>query len=103
MTVLLTITVVGFLGYCMRAVFIVSLAKHAFPPLALRVLEYVAPAVMGALVMTMLTGPEGTLVIGVPEVAGLVVAAGVVVRTRNVGIGLISAMTVFWILRSVIS
>ena len=59
MTVLLTIAVVGFLGYCMRAVFIVSLAKHAFPPLALRVLEYVAPAVMGALVMTMLTGARG--------------------------------------------
>jgi branched-subunit amino acid transport protein len=58
---------------------------------------------MGALVMTMLTGAEGTLVIGVPEVAGLVVAAGVVVRTRNVGIGLISAMAVFWILGSVIS
>jgi branched-subunit amino acid transport protein len=51
----------------------------------------------------MLTGAEGTLVIGVPEVAGLLVAAGVVARTRNVGIGLISAMAVFWILRSVIS
>ena len=75
MTVLLTICCVGLLGYGMRAIFIVSLAKLSFPPLALRLLEYVAPAVMGALVMTMLTGPEGALVVGIPELAGLVLAA----------------------------
>jgi branched-subunit amino acid transport protein len=103
MTVLLTICCVGLLGYSMRAIFIVSLAKLSFPPLALRLLEYVAPAVMGALVMTMLTGPEGALVAGIPELAGLVLAAVVVARTRNVLAGLLAAMGIFWLLRHFLS
>ena len=103
MTVLLTIFCVGLVGYGMRAIFIVSLAKHSFPPLALRLLEYVAPAVMGALVMTMLTGPEGALVVGMPELSGLILAAVVVARTRNVLAGLLAAMGIFWLLRYLIS
>ena len=102
MTALLTIFCVGLVGYAMRAIFIVSLAKHSFPPLALRLLEYVAPAVMGALVMTMLTGPEGALVVGIPELAGLILAAVVVARTRNVLAGLLAAMGIFWLLRYLI-
>ena len=103
MTVLLTICCVGLLGYSMRAIFIVSLAKLSFPPLALRLLEYVAPAVMGALVMTMLTGPEGALAVGIPELAGLILAAVVVARTRNVLAGLLAAMGIFWLLRHFLS
>ena len=59
--------------------------------------------VMGALVMTMLTGPEGALVVGMPELSGLILAAVVVARTRNVLAGLLAAMGIFWLLRYLIS
>jgi len=59
MTILLTILIMGLGSYAMRAVFILLLSNHSFPPWALKALEYVGPAVMAALVMTMLLSPEG--------------------------------------------
>ena len=55
------IILTGIGSYAMRAFFIFALARYAFPPLLLRALEYVAPTVMAALVISMLTTPEGEL------------------------------------------
>ena len=56
--ILLTLVLMGVGSYAMRAVFILLLADRTFPPWALQALEYVAPSVMGALVVTMLLSPE---------------------------------------------
>ena len=64
----LAIVLTGIGSYAMRAFFIFALARYAFPPLMLRALEYVAPTVMAALVISMLTTPEGELAAGLPEV-----------------------------------
>ncbi len=103
MSVLLAIVVVGIGTYAMRAVFIVALAQRSFPVLALRTLEYVAPAVMGALIVSMLTTSEGAVDVGIPEIAGLASAALVAARTRNQIYALLSAMTVFWSLSAFLS
>ncbi|MFT6771004.1 MAG: branched-subunit amino acid transport protein, partial [Congregibacter sp.] len=55
MSEFLAIVLAGLGTYLSRAIFIVVLADRSFPPLALRALEYVAPAVMGALIVSMLT------------------------------------------------
>ncbi len=98
MNVALAILITGLGTYAMRAVFIVALAKRKFPPLAMRALEYVAPAVMGALVMSMLITSDGQLVLGVAELGGLAAAALVAAKTRNHIYALIVAMSVYWLL-----
>lgn len=96
MTTFLAILITGVGTYLSRAVFILALAQRRFPPLALRALEYVAPAVMGALIVTMLTTPQGEVMIGVPEIAGLASAALVAQRTRNHVLSLVAALASFW-------
>ncbi|MFT6771952.1 MAG: branched-subunit amino acid transport protein, partial [Congregibacter sp.] len=88
--------------YLSRAIFIVVLADRSFPPLALRALEYVAPAVMGALIVSMLTTAEGEVVIGAPEVTGLTCAALVAWKTRNHIYTLLTGMTVFWCVAAIV-
>ncbi len=94
--ILLTIFLMGLGSYAMRAIFILALSGKTFPPLALRALEYVAPAVMAALVMTMLVSPGGDPVPALREVAGLGTAAVVALLTRNHIYVLITAMGVYW-------
>ena len=55
----LAIILTGMGSYMMRAFFIFALSRYTFPPLLLRALEYVAPTVMAALVISMLTTPQG--------------------------------------------
>ena len=97
MSVALAIIVTGIGIYASRAVFILAFAQRRFPPLALRALEYVAPAVMGALVVTMLITPEGEIMIGTPEVVGLACAAFVIRVTRSHVYALVAALCSFWL------
>ena len=97
MTVFIAILITGAGTYLMRGGFIFLLAERQFPPLALRTLTYVAPAVMGALAMSMLTTPEGSIQIGVPEFAGLAVAAILAAKTRNHSVTLAGGLLVFWL------
>lgn len=99
MTGLATIAAIVLTGvgtYLSRAIFILLLSERRFPPMALRALEYVAPAVMGALVVSMLTTADGTVMIGAPELAGLFCAALVAWKTRNHIYTLLTAMLTFW-------
>lgn len=97
MMVLFAILMTGVGTYALRAVFVVTLSKQTFPPLAIRALEYVAPAVMGALVVSMLINSEGTAEFGLAELGGLLVAALVAARTRNHIYALAGAMSVLWL------
>jgi len=103
MTIFLAALAAGIGTYAMRAIFIVALSRVTFPPLALRVLEYVAPAVMGALVISMLTDSSGQISLGAPELGGLACAAVVAAKTRNHIYALLVAMTVFWVLGALAS
>lgn len=96
MNIAIAIILTGLGTYACRALFVVALANQRFPPLALRALEYVAPAVMGALIVSMLSSPEGDVLIGEAELAGLISAALVAWKTRNHIYTLIAAMAVFW-------
>ncbi len=97
MSAAIAILITGIGTYLSRAVFILALAQRRFPPLALRALEYVAPSVMGALIVTMLTSPRGDVLIGAPELIGLVVAAITARTTRNHVLTLFLAMGAFWL------
>ncbi len=97
MNVFFAIFITGVGTYLMRGSFIFLLAERQFPPLAVRTLTYVAPAVMGALVMSMLTTPEGSIQIGIPEFAGLAAAAILAGMTRNHIVTLTGGLSIFWL------
>lgn len=101
MTTFLAILVTGLGTYLSRAVFILSLANRRIPPLVRAALEYVAPAVLGALVVTMLITPAGKVALGYAEVLALVTAGAVALRTRNHILTLVAGMAVFWIVRTI--
>ena len=96
------IILTGIGSYAMRAFFIFALARYAFPPLLLRALEYVAPTVMAALVISMLTTPDGELAAGPPEIVGLVCAALAARTTDNHIFALIAGMGTFWLIGAII-
>jgi branched-subunit amino acid transport protein len=95
----LAILLTGLGTYGSRAVFIIALANRHIPGQVRLAMEYVGPAVMAALVATMLVSPQGTIVIGIAEVAALAVAAALTRITRNHLLTLLGAMAVFWVLR----
>ena len=94
----LAIILTGIGSYAMRAFFIFTLARYRFPPLLLKSLEYVAPTVMAALVISMLTTPEGQLAAGLPEIVGLCCAAITTRLTGNHILSLMAGMVSFWLL-----
>jgi branched-subunit amino acid transport protein len=102
MTAFLAVMLAGLGSYLLRGVFILALSERQFPPLVLRTLEYVSPAVMGALIVSMLTHSDGTVTLGAPELAGLSVAALLVYHTRNHVYSLLGAMAVYWLLAALV-
>jgi branched-subunit amino acid transport protein len=98
MSVIVAMVLAGIGTYAMRAVFILAMAKRRFPPLALRALEHVAPAVLGSLVVSMLMSSASALSFGLAEAAGLLTAVIVAWRTRNHVYTLVAAMGVLWML-----
>ena len=96
MTTLLAILLTGAGTYFSRSVFILALANRRIPPTVRRSLEHVGPAVLGALVITMLTTPSGEVALGYAELAALLAAAIVALGTRNHIYTLLVGMGVFW-------
>jgi branched-subunit amino acid transport protein len=101
MTTFLAIMFTGVGTYLSRSIFILSLANRRIPPMVRAALEYVAPAVLGALVITMLITPEGKVALGYAEVPALVIAGVVALRTRNHILTVVAGMAVFWIVRTI--
>lgn len=102
MTALFAIVVVGIGTYLSRSVFILALANRRIPDAVLVPLQFVAPAVLSALVVTLLIDDDGSVAIGVPELAAFAVGAAVAWGTRNHLYTLASGMAVFWILRALV-
>jgi branched-subunit amino acid transport protein len=92
--------VVGFGTYAFRAVFIVALANRRIPKTILVALKYVGPAVLGALIVALLTDAEGNVQIRVPEVSAFVAGGFVAHRTRSHIWTLVAGMAVYWVVRA---
>ncbi len=102
-TALTLVMVVGAITYAMRAGLILALADREIPAIVTRALRNVAPAVLSALVISLIANPAAAnLGISVPEVAGIVAAGPVAWFSKNllftVGVG----MTVFWVLLAIV-
>jgi branched-subunit amino acid transport protein len=58
--------------------------------------------VLGALIVALLIDEDGSVAIGIPEVAALSIGAFVTHRTRNHILTLVVGMTVFWVVRALV-
>ncbi len=94
---LLAVVLTGIGTYATRAAFIVGLGERSLPRPAEKALEYVGPAVLSALVVTLMIDETGGLAIGVPEVAALAVGSLVAWRVRSLLAVVLAGMAAFWI------
>jgi branched-subunit amino acid transport protein len=100
MTDLFAIVVVGVGTYLSRGIFILALANKKIPDPVLVALQFVAPAVLGALIVALLIDSDGNVSIGIPEISALTVGGAVAYKTRNHIFTLIAGMGVFWLVRA---
>lgn len=96
----LAVLLVGLGTYASRAVFIVALAGRRIPDAVLVALQFVAPAVLSALIVALLIDADGNVAIGIPELSAFVVGGAVAYRTRNHIWTLIAGMAVYWVVRA---
>ncbi|MDY7106438.1 MAG: AzlD domain-containing protein [Actinomycetota bacterium] len=102
MTALLVFVVAGLGTYAARAVFIVGVGERPLPARVERALPYLGPAVLAALVSSLLTAERGAggFLRDTPEVVATLVALVVAWRTRNFLASLLSAMAALWIVQA---
>jgi branched-subunit amino acid transport protein len=102
MSELVAILIVGVGSYTSRALFIIALANRAIPDWAREVLDFVAPSVLGALVIALLVDSEGRVSVGAAEAAAFLVGGTVAMKTRNHLLTLAAGMGVFWVVRALL-
>lgn len=102
MIAFLATVVVGVGTYLSRSIFILTLARKTIPEAVLLALQFVAPAVLGALIVALLINDDGSVTIGIPEIAALAVGASVTYKTRNHILTLVVGMTVYWVVRALL-
>lgn len=102
MTTFIASVIVGIGTYLSRSIFILALARRRIPENVLVVLQFVAPAVLGALVVALLIDSDGSVAIGIPEISALALGGLVTYKTRNHILTLIVGMTVFWVVRALV-
>ena len=102
MTFLAAVLIVGAGTYFSRAFFIIALADRKLPDLVLVAIQFVAPAVLSALVVALLIDSEGNVAIGVPELSAFVAGGAVAYRTKNHIWTLIAGMATYWVVRALI-
>lgn len=102
MTTFLATLAVGIGTYLSRSIFILALARKTIPNSVLVALQFVAPAVLGALIVALLIDENGKVAIGIPEVAALAVGGAVTYKTRNHILTLVVGMIVFWVVRALV-
>ena len=97
MTALWVILLAGLGTYSARALFIVAVGDRPLPSVVERGLQYVGPAVLAALTVSLLTNPRGisAFLQSVPEVAGSVVGIVTALRFRRFDVAFLSAVATF--------
>ena len=83
--------------YLARSSLILLLADRSLPPVIERALKNVGPAVLAALTISLAVGPEGVGSVELAEAGALVVAAGVAVWRRNLGLTFAAGMVTLWV------
>ncbi len=99
---LVAIVIVGMGTYFSRALFIVVLANRRIPDPVLVSLQFVAPAVLAALVVALLIDEDEAVAIGIPELAAFAVGGGIAYKTRSHIWTLVAGMTVYWVVRAIL-
>ena len=99
---MIAVALVGIGTYVSRASFIVLLANRSIPPTVLQALQYVAPAVLSALIVALLIDADGNVAIGTPELSAFIAGGAVAYKTRNHLYTLVAGMTVFWVVRALL-
>jgi branched-subunit amino acid transport protein len=94
---LAAVLTVGLLTYSARAVPILFLADRTLPRPVERALRYVGPAVISALVVTLVAGGQGRSGVELEECLALAVAVVVTVTTRNLIAALAAGMAALWL------
>lgn len=102
MTAFIATVVVGIGTYMSRSIFILALARKKIPQDVLLSLQFVAPAVLAALVVALLTNDDGSVSIGIPEIGAFVIGAVTVYKTRSHILTLVVGMAVYWMVRAVV-
>ena len=92
----LAILVVGIGTYACRAIFIIALADREIPPKVLMALDFVAPAVLSALVVALLIDSDGKVQLGAAEASAFAVGALVAYKTRSHIWTLVIGLAVYW-------
>jgi branched-subunit amino acid transport protein len=98
---LIATVVVGAGTYLTRASFILALADRDLPPNVRSALQFVAPAVLAALVVSLLLDGEGGAV-GWPQIGALIVGGVAGWKTRSLMWVLVTGMGTLWILEALI-
>ena len=94
----IAIVLVGVGTYATRASFIILLANRELPHVLRRAVGNVGPAVLAALVASLLVGEEGITGLTPSAELGSLIAAGLVAwRFTNVIAGLVVGMVVLWV------
>ncbi|MFB6129875.1 MAG: AzlD domain-containing protein [Salinigranum sp.] len=102
-TVWVIVTVVAVVSLAFRlSFFLLFERREEIPPWAERVLRYVAPAVLAALVVPKVLYVGGSVSLVNPRLAAGLVAAVVAWRTENLAITVAVGMVVFWGSRAVL-
>lgn len=95
--------IVGIGTYMTRASFILVFAKREVPPRLQRALRNVGPAVLAALVASLMVGDQGWSAFRRnAEFISLAFAIGVAVKTRNMAWTLVAGMVSVWALAAVL-
>lgn len=98
---LLMISVVGLSTYLFRSGVILFIGNRPLPDRFIRTLQSVAPAVLSALVVTMVAGSDGIGGIETSEVVSLAVGGLTARFAKNLIAGLVAGMAVFYVLSSI--
>jgi len=104
MNIWLTMIIAGLITYLMRLSLILLFGHFELPGWLPRILRFVPPAVLAAIITPELLMPKGSLWLSVGNLRLLagVVAIGVAWKTRNAVVTILVGMGVLWILQLVI-
>jgi branched-subunit amino acid transport protein len=98
------VIVIGLLTYGLRLSFILLVGRWELPPAAARVLRFVPPAVLGALIAPALLAPAGApdLSPGNARLVAGLLAIAVAWRTRNALLTMLAGMGALLLLQALI-
>lgn len=95
---LAAVLAVGVLTYAARSGPILLLGDRALPAEAQRALRYVGPAVLSALIVSLVAGGQGVDGVDPEEIAAIAAGCMVAARTKNLIAALVAGMGVLWLL-----